>query len=45
VHRELMNDLPLKSEPRSKALTWATSLFWIDILVTLAIVTAVASRL
>ena len=41
-----MNDLPPKSEPSvSKALTWATSLFWIDILVTLAIVTAVASRL
>ncbi len=45
MHGELMNDQPFKSEMTvSKALTRAMSLLWIDILVTLAILAAVASR-
>ena len=45
VHRGLINDLPKVEMRVSKALRWATSLFWIDILVTLVILAAVASRL
>ena len=42
MHSELLNDPHPK---RSKALRWATSLFWIDILLTLVVLAAVASRL